>query len=139
MPDYDQDLLMCPAILGIAIRNPVTGGGERGRLKREPSYSHEGQSGWAAGMAKLNWSDEKVDNPSWTKALAEVPLMVAREDTATNTPPAITVAIDQYAEKAVEQSRVLPELTLDHWWWQEGSRPLIVRDSWEISKNAPLP
>ena len=42
-------------------------------------------------------------------------------------------------EEISRHSRALPERILEQWWWQEGSRPLIVRDSWEISKNAPLP
>ena len=52
-------------------------------------------------MVELNWFDEKADNPPWIKALAEVRLMATREGYCYQHVQAITVAIDQYAEKAL--------------------------------------
>ena len=50
-------------------------------------------------MAKLNWSDEKVDNPLGSRLYAEVPLMAAREGHCYQHVLAITVAL-YAAEKA---------------------------------------
>jgi hypothetical protein len=44
-------------------------------------------------MAKLNWSDEKVDNPLGSRLYAEMPLMAAREGHCYQDVLAITVAL----------------------------------------------
>ena len=46
----------------------------------------------------LKWYDDKAENPSWIKALAEVPHRAAREGYCYQHVQAIIVAIDQYAE-----------------------------------------
>jgi hypothetical protein len=56
-------------------------------------------------IAKLNWSDEKVDNPSWIKALAQVRLIVAREDTTTSTPSRSRLPFAQYAAEKARGNR----------------------------------
>jgi hypothetical protein len=48
----------------------------------------------------LKWYDEKTDSP-WIKALAEVRHRATREGYCFLHVQAITVAIDQYAEKAL--------------------------------------
>ncbi|MFG3598321.1 hypothetical protein [Bradyrhizobium sp. RDI18] len=47
----------------------------------------------------LKWYDEKADNSPWIRALAEVRQRAAREGYCYQHVQAITVAIDQYAEK----------------------------------------
>ncbi|MEH2517811.1 hypothetical protein V1279_003384 [Bradyrhizobium sp. AZCC 1610] len=47
------------------------------------------------------WYDEKADNSPWIKALAEVRHRATREGHCYQHVLAITVAIDQYAEKAL--------------------------------------
>lgn len=49
----------------------------------------------------LKWSDENADNSPWIKALAEVRHRATREGWCYQHVQAITVAIDQYAEKAL--------------------------------------
>jgi hypothetical protein len=49
----------------------------------------------------LQWCDEKADNSPWIKALAEVRHRTTREGWCYQHVQAITVAIDQYAEKAL--------------------------------------
>jgi hypothetical protein len=49
----------------------------------------------------LKWYDDKAENPSWIKALAEVPHRAAREGYCYQHVQAIIVAIDQYAESAL--------------------------------------
>ena len=49
----------------------------------------------------LKWYDEKADDSPWIKALAEVRHRATRESWCYQHVQAITVAIDQYAEKAL--------------------------------------
>ncbi|MEH2498972.1 hypothetical protein V1294_005451 [Bradyrhizobium sp. AZCC 1678] len=49
----------------------------------------------------LKWFDEKADNSPWINALAEVRHRAMREGWCYHHVQAITVAIDQYAEKAL--------------------------------------
>jgi hypothetical protein len=50
----------------------------------------------------LKWHDEKAaDNSPWIEALAELRQRATREDHCYQHVQAITVAIDQYAEKAL--------------------------------------
>jgi hypothetical protein len=49
----------------------------------------------------LKWYDDKAENPSWIKALAEVRHRAAREGYCYQHVQAIIVAIDQYAESAL--------------------------------------
>ncbi|MEH2537069.1 MULTISPECIES: hypothetical protein [unclassified Bradyrhizobium] len=49
----------------------------------------------------LKWYDDKADNSSWLRALAEVRHRATREGHCYQHVQAITVAIDQYAEKAL--------------------------------------
>jgi hypothetical protein len=49
----------------------------------------------------LKWYDDNANNPAWIKALAEVRRLAPREGWCYQHVQAITVAIDQYAEKAL--------------------------------------
>ncbi|MEH2534405.1 hypothetical protein V1277_006299 [Bradyrhizobium sp. AZCC 1588] len=49
----------------------------------------------------LQWYDEKAENSPWLRALAEVRQRATREGYCYQHVQAITVAIDQYAEKAL--------------------------------------
>ena len=49
----------------------------------------------------LKWHDEKADNSPWIDALAELRQQATREGHCFQHVHAITVAIDQYAEKAL--------------------------------------
>jgi hypothetical protein len=49
----------------------------------------------------LKWYDEKADNSPWIKALAELRQRATREGYCYQHAQAITVAIDQCAEKAL--------------------------------------
>jgi len=49
----------------------------------------------------LRWYDEKADNTAWINALAELRQRATREGHCFQHVQAITVAIDQYAEKAL--------------------------------------
>jgi hypothetical protein len=49
----------------------------------------------------LQWYDEKADNSPWVNALADVRQRATREGYCYQHVQAITVAIDQYAEKAL--------------------------------------
>jgi hypothetical protein len=49
----------------------------------------------------LKWYDEKADNSPWIEALAELRRRATREGHCYQHVHAITVAIDQYAEKAL--------------------------------------
>ncbi|WP_426525006.1 hypothetical protein [Bradyrhizobium sp. McL0615] len=49
----------------------------------------------------LNWHDEKADNSPWLTALAELRQRATREGHCYQHVQAISVAIDQYAEKAL--------------------------------------
>jgi hypothetical protein len=49
----------------------------------------------------LQWYDKNADNPPWIKALAELRHRATREGYCYQHVQAITVAIDQYAEKAL--------------------------------------
>jgi hypothetical protein len=57
----------------------------------------------------LNWYDDKADNPPWIKALAELRQRATREGYCYQHVQAITVAIDQYAEKALGNPRLLSQ------------------------------
>ena len=50
---------------------------------------------------QLKWHDEKADNSPWINALAELRQRATREGHCFQHVQAITVAIDQYAEKAL--------------------------------------
>ena len=50
---------------------------------------------------RLQWYDVYADNPLWIKALAELRQRAACEGYCYQHVQAITVAIDQYAEKAL--------------------------------------
>ena len=50
---------------------------------------------------RLQWYDERADNPPWIDALAQLRQLAAREGYYFPHVQAITVAIDQYAEKAL--------------------------------------
>ena len=50
---------------------------------------------------QLKWYDEKADNSPWIDALAELRQRATREGHCYQHVQAITVAIDQYAEKAL--------------------------------------
>jgi hypothetical protein len=50
---------------------------------------------------QLKWYGEKADNSPWIRALAELRQRAAREGYCYQHVQAITVAIDQYAEKAL--------------------------------------
>ena len=49
----------------------------------------------------MKWHDEKADNSPWINALAELRQRATREGHCFQHVQAITVAIDQYAEKAL--------------------------------------
>jgi hypothetical protein len=50
---------------------------------------------------QLKWHDDKADNSPWIDALAELRQRATREGHCYQHVQAITVAIDQYAEKAL--------------------------------------
>ena len=50
---------------------------------------------------RLQWYDDSTDNPPWIDALAKLRLLATREGYCFPHVQAITVAIDQYAEKAL--------------------------------------
>jgi hypothetical protein len=50
---------------------------------------------------RLQWYDEKADNPPWLDALAELRQRATREGHCFQHVQAIMVAIDQYAEAAL--------------------------------------
>ena len=50
---------------------------------------------------QLRWHDEKADNSPWISALAELRQLATREGYCFPHVQALTVAIDQYAEKAL--------------------------------------
>ena len=50
---------------------------------------------------QLKWYDDKADNSPWISALAEGRHLATREGYCYQHVQAITVAIDQYAEKAL--------------------------------------
>jgi hypothetical protein len=49
----------------------------------------------------LNWYDDKADSPPWINALADLRRQATREGHCAQHVPAITIAIDQYAEMAL--------------------------------------
>jgi hypothetical protein len=49
----------------------------------------------------LQWYEDKADNSPWINALAELRQRAMREGHCYQHVPAITIAIDQYAEKAL--------------------------------------
>ena len=69
------------------------------------------------------WYDEKAaDNSQWLRALAELRQLAAREGHCFQHVQAITVAIDQYAEKALRNRDYFPQQALQHWRVQESQR-----------------
>jgi hypothetical protein len=52
-------------------------------------------------VGKPQWYDENADNSPWIEALAELRQRATREGYCYQHVQAITVAIDQYAEKAL--------------------------------------
>src|SRR3982751_2972014 len=50
---------------------------------------------------QLKWHDDKADNSPWINALAELRQRATREGHCFQHVQAITIAIDQYAEKAL--------------------------------------
>ena len=60
----------------------------------------------------LQWYDEKADNSPWIKALAELRHRATREGCCYQHVQAITVAIDQYAEKALGNRELLSQQAL---------------------------
>ena len=56
--------------------------------------------------------DEKADNSPWINALAEVRQQATREGYCYQHVQAITVAIDQYAEKALGNRAIRPNRRL---------------------------
>ena len=50
---------------------------------------------------RLNWYDEKANNPPWIDAVAELRQLATREGYCFPHVQAITIAVDQYAEKAL--------------------------------------
>ena len=50
---------------------------------------------------QLKWYDDKADNSPWLDALAELRQRAAHEGHCFQHVQAITIAIDQYAEKAL--------------------------------------
>jgi hypothetical protein len=66
-----------------------------------------------------SWYDDKADNPPWIKTLAEVRRLAPREGWRYQHVQAIIVAIDQYAEAALGQPRILLEQALWDRWWNE--------------------
>ena len=50
---------------------------------------------------QLKWYDDKAGNSPWISALAEVRHLATREGYCFQHVQAITVAVDQYAEKAL--------------------------------------
>ena len=75
----------------------------------------------------LKWYDEKRARPGSRRSLRCIIGQCVR--CYCSALLAITVAIDQYVEKALGNREYFLNQALQHWWWQEGSRPLIVRDS----------
>ena len=52
-------------------------------------------------VERLQWYDDKADNPPWHDALAELCWQATREGYCYRHVQAIAVAIDQYAEAAL--------------------------------------
>ena len=63
---------------------------------------------------QLKWYDEKADNSPWLDALAELRQRAAREGYCYQHVQAITVAIDQYAEKALGSRRRVLDVLQRH-------------------------
>jgi hypothetical protein len=63
----------------------------------------------------LKWYDESADNSPWIDALAELRQRATREGYCYQHVQAITVAIDQYAEKGAGQPRLLSQQALRRW------------------------
>jgi hypothetical protein len=84
---------------------------ERDRLKKRAGPAQEGGGRpyeWARAWRPelvmtepLKWYDDKTDNSPWIDALAKLRQRAAREGHCYQHVQAITVAIDQYAEKAL--------------------------------------
>ena len=78
---------------------------ERDRLKKELK---DGAAPQDAGTALVRWFDEQEPSP-FLKALEDVRRMATREGWRYQHVQAIIVAMDQYAEVADRQPRILPE------------------------------
>ena len=77
---------------------------ERDRLKKEQGGPNERARAWRPELVmreQLKWYDDKADNSPWLDALAELRQRATREGYCHQHVQAITVAIDQYAEKAL--------------------------------------
>jgi hypothetical protein len=67
-------------------------------------WSHERARSWQPELVmreQLSWYDDKADNSPWLDAFAELRQRATREGYCFQHVQAITVAIDQYAEKAL--------------------------------------
>jgi hypothetical protein len=72
--------------------------------RRRRAVPREGARAWRPELVTaepLKWSDEGADNSPWIKALAELRHRATREGWCYQHVQAISVAIDQYAEKAM--------------------------------------
>ena len=83
----------------------------------------------------LKWYDEKADNSPWINALAEVRQGATREGYCYQHVQAITVATDQYAEKALWQPRLLSQQALRCRLIGSASVGAIYRDVGWIAEN----
>ena len=90
----------------------------------------------------LKWYDDKADCSPWIDALAELRQRATREGHCYQLVQAITVAIDQYAEKALGNreyfSQTLRSLDLPGWLLNEKA-PAISTDSWGRQPRVFLP
>jgi len=71
---------------------------------RHVGRPHERARAWRPELVMaepLQWYDDKADNSPWIEALAELRQRATREGHCYQHVQAITVAIDQYAEKAL--------------------------------------
>ena len=72
-------------------------------LERMHAQIEESCTGWQELVMReqLKWYEDKADNSPWINALAELRQRATREGHCFQHVQAITVAIDQYAEKAL--------------------------------------
>jgi hypothetical protein len=78
--------------------------GRAGPAQEGAGRSNERTRAWRPELAmpeQLKWYDDKAANSPWLEALAELRQRAAREGHCYQHVQAITVAIDQYAEKAL--------------------------------------
>jgi hypothetical protein len=75
-----------------------------GPAQKGGGRSDQGSRAWRPELVmseQLKWYDESADNSPWINALAELRQRATREGHCYQHVQAITVAIDQYAEKAL--------------------------------------